>query len=111
MCGSNGSSPGVGIERVVELGELGRAVGRLGVEIEIVPRDAVDQEPERPAVDRRQRVAQRGLAIVRRAEHQREMRADQLGLARMILRPQPAQRRVVGLAQQAARRRHRARQP
>src|SRR5689334_346555 len=36
------------IERLVQAGQLGGTVGRLGKEMKIVPRDAVDQEPERP---------------------------------------------------------------
>ena len=86
------------VQRLIELGQFGGAVGRLGIEIEIGPHDAVDQEPERPLVDAAERGAQRRLAVGVRPEHQGEMRADQVGLARMVLRAQAAQGGVVGLA-------------
>jgi hypothetical protein len=98
MCGSNGSLPPSGLS-LVEFGQFGRAIRRLGVEMEIVPGDAVDHEPEGAPREGLERGPQRSFTRVGGAEHQREVRADHRSLRRVILRPQAAQGGVVGFAQ------------
>src|SRR3990167_9626477 len=76
------------IQRLMEAGQFGGAVGWFGIEIEVGPHDAVDHEPERPSTDAAECSTQRRLAVKRGPEHQGEVRSDQAGLARMILRTQ-----------------------
>jgi hypothetical protein len=87
------------IQHVMEFGQLGRPIGRLGEEMEVEADDAVDHEPEAPPVDGIECGSQCRLAVERRPEDQREMRTDQVRLLRMILRPHQAQGLVVLLAQ------------
>ena len=87
------------IERLMEAGQFGRAIGGFGIEIEIGPHDAFDHEPERPLAEADEHGTQRRLTVECCPKHQGEVRADQVGLARMILRAQTAQRGVVCLAE------------
>jgi len=95
------------VQRLVELDQLGCAVGRHGIEVggarrrrHVVAHQPFQQEPEGPAPGEAvKRGPEPHLLGCIGAEHQGEMRADQVGLARMVLRPEPPQCGVVGLRQ------------
>ena len=64
----------------------------------ILQHEALQHEPERATLDALQYGAQSRFILGWCSKHQSKMRADQVGLARMVLRPQAAQHGIVGLA-------------
>ena len=92
--------PGGRIEQVAQFRQFGSTIERLGKQVVVDTHDAFHDEPERQEWKIGKDSPKLGLAIERRCEHQREVRTYQVRFGWMVLRPQAAQGRVVGLAQQ-----------